>query len=460
MKFLSDKLNTPIDSFDLLLKFNSFLLIYVSFFTTRIPFDAGNYADSFGGEVSNVKNQIVYLFLFFSSMVVFVKRYDQILTYIRAEKFLAIFVLICLASALWTDYPQLSIKRSFQLFVTYIVVVESILNIEPKVLLKQLLIVVSLYVFISLISTRISPYAIDPRFGTWRGIEMHKNHLAQTGIYCLLSSIIFFHFAQSKWTKIYNLVLMLSSVFLIYKAHSSSAVIVVAMIVFLGFIFYLESIFNILKIGRSVLGFTFLLFLCLTFVFLIFSSEVFGLVPGYFGKDMTLSGRVPIWEYVGTEIDKKLFLGYGFAAYWIMGSTRILLFADYFEGFKVNQAHNGYLEIVLQLGVIGFIFFLFLLSAYIYRMFKVNSNLIIIVLISMLTLNFTESVLFKVGLGVTTFYFFAAYTLVSYLYLHPIELDSNEPVYLINNANSNRYKNALKQTNSSSRNFLKEGSRY
>lgn len=460
MKFLSDKLNTPIDGFDVLIKFNSFLLIYVSFFTTRIPFDPGNYADSFGGEVSNVKNQVVYLFLFFSSMVIFVKRYDQILTYIRAEKFLTIFVFLCLVSALWTDYPQLSIKRSFQLFVTYLVVVESILNIEPKLLLKQLMIVVSLYIFISLISTRVSPYAIDPRFGTWRGIEAHKNHLAQTCIYCLLSSLVFFNFARSKWTKIYSVALMLSSVFLIYKAHSSSAVIVIAVILFLGFIFYVESIFNILKIGRSVLGFTFLLFLCLTFVFLIFSSEIFGLVPGYFGKDMTLSGRVPIWEYVWTEIDKKLLMGYGFAAYWIMGSTRILLFADYFEGFKVNQAHNGYLELFLQLGVIGFVFFLVLLSAYIYRMFKVNNNLAIIISISILTLNLTESVLFKVGLGVTTFYFFALYTLVSYFYLHPIEYESTEPDNLDDNDNSNKYENTLKHTNFNFNKHIGKTSRY
>jgi O-antigen ligase len=251
---------------------------------------------------------------------------------------------------------------------------------------------------------------------------------------------------------------MLSSVFLIYKAHSSSAVIVIAMILFLGVIFYVESIFNILKIGRSVLGFTFLLFLCLTFVFLIFSSEVFGLVPGYFGKDMTLSGRVPIWEYVGTEIDKKLFLGYGFAAYWVMGTTRILLFADYFEGFKVNQAHNGYLEIILQLGVIGFAFFLILLSAYIYRMFKVNNNLAILALISMLTLNFTESVLFKVGLGTTTFYFFAAYTLVSYYYFNPIKFYSDDAENFIDNFNN--YENTRRQTNYYFNKHISKTSRY
>jgi O-antigen ligase len=173
---------------------------------------------------------------------------------------------------------------------------------------------------------------------------------------------------------------------------------------------------------------------------------------------MTLSGRVPIWEYVGTEIDKKLFLGYGFAAYWIMGSTRILLFADYFEGFKVNQAHNGYLEIILQLGLIGFAFFLVLLIVYIYRMFKVNNNLAILVLISMLTLNFTESVLFKVGLGVTTFYFFAAYTLVSYYYFNPTKPHSDDADNFIDNFNS--YENTRKQTNYNFNKHISKTSRY
>ena len=260
---------------------------------------------------------------------------------------------------------------------------------------------------------RFIPAAIDPIFGTWRGIEIQKNYLAQTSLYCFLSSIVFFSFDKTKLAKLYDSVLILISVFLIYKAHSSTVIIVIAMIVFLGVIFQIESIFTELGIGRSFLGLIFLFILGFSVIFLIFSSEIFGLIPGYFGKDMTLSGRVPIWEYAWTEIEKKLLLGYGFATYWIMGHPRLEIFASYFEGFKVNEAHNGYLEIMLQLGVVGFIFFLFPIIAYIYRMFKVNSNLAILIFVSIMTLNYTESVLFKVGLGVTTFFFLATYVALS-----------------------------------------------
>jgi O-antigen ligase len=422
---LLDKLQQPINGTDLLIKINSFILIYVTFFTTNIPFDPSNYADTFGGETTNIKNQVVYLFLFFSSLVVLSQRFYKILSIIKAEKFLTFFVFLCLVSALWSDYSLLSFKRSFQLFVMFLVTIEALVNIEPNILLKQLKIVVSIYLFFNLYACRFIPAAIDPVFGTWRGMEVQKNWLAQNSLYCLLSSIVLFSFDKSKIAKLYDSVLILISVLIIYKAHSSTIMITIAIIVWLGVIFKIETIFTRIGIGRTILGVTFLFLLSFSVIFLIFSTEIFGLIPGYFGKDLTLSGRVDIWDFVWNDIEKQFLLGYGFATYWIMGSSRIEIFASYFEGFMVNSAHNGYLEIILQLGVVGFLFFLFPLIAYVYRMFKLNSNQAILIFVSIMTLNYTESVLFKVGLGVTTFYFMASYVALSVFHFNLRRVNNN-----------------------------------
>lgn len=426
MSYLTNKLQTPINGIDLLVKINSFILIYVTFFTTNTPFDPNNYADSFGGETTNIRNQVVYLFLFFSSLIILSKRFDKIVSLIIAEKYLSLFVVLCLLSALWSDYSLLSFKRSFQLFVMFLVIVEALVNIDPKILMNQLKIVVSIYLFFNLYACRFIPAAIDPVFGTWRGIEVQKNWLAQNSLYCLLSSIIFFNFDKTRLTKLYDSLLILISVLIIYKAHSSTNLIAVVIIVFMGIVFQIESIFNNLGIGRSILGLVFLFILTFSGIFVIFSSEIFGLIPGYFGKDTTLSGRVDIWNFVWNDIEKRFLLGYGFATYWIMGSSRLEIFASYFEGFMVNEAHNGYLEIVLQLGLIGFVFFLFPIAAYIYRMFKLNNNLAILIFISIMTLNYTESVLFKVGLGITTFYFMATYVTLSVFHFNLGQVNHNE----------------------------------
>ena len=152
----------------------------------------------------------------------------KLLSFIKSEKYLSLFILLCLISALWSDYSLLSIKRSFQLFVIFLVIIEALVIIEPSILLKQLKIVVSLYLFFNLFAGLRIGAAIDPIFQTWRGIEVQKNHLAQTSLYCLLSSVVFFSFDKKMLTKLYDGLLIFISVFLIYKARSSTAILVLA----------------------------------------------------------------------------------------------------------------------------------------------------------------------------------------------------------------------------------------
>lgn len=429
MSYLSDKLQAPINYFDLLIKFNSFLLILITFFGLRIPFQTGNYVMDYSQEASNIQNQIFYFYLFFSTLFILIKRFNKTYSFIRAEKYLSLFILLCLGSAIWSDYSYLSIKRSFQLFVIFFVIVEVLINIEPGVLLKQLKIVVSLYLFYNLYACRFIPLAIDPTFGTWRGIEAHKNHLAQGSLYCLLSSVVFFKFDKTRLSKLYDVALMLLAVFITFKTKSSTTFLAIVIIVFLGFIFNIEKYFTERGFGRSLSGLMLLFVLSFIVIFIIFSSDIFASVPGYFGKDLTLSGRVPIWEYVWKDVEKKLWFGYGYQTYWLMGTQRIVLFAAAFEGFRVNEAHNGYIEIMLQLGIVGAIFFLFTLIAYIRRMLKLNSNLnlAILILITMLTLNYTESVFFKTGeMGFTTLFYMASYTLISIYYFKLGKVNNDE----------------------------------
>jgi len=214
-------------------------------------------------------------------------------------------------------------------------------------------------------------------------------------------------------------------------ARSSTNLIVVVLIVFLGIIFYIEMIFDQIKIGKKITGLMFVLFLSFAVIFFIFASEIFALVPGFFGKDMTLSMRVPIWEYLWADVRNRFFLGYGFGTYWIMGHSRIDAFAAVFDGFRVNEAHNGYLDVILQLGIVGFIFFLFPIVAYIHRMLKLNgniaTNIAILLLFCMMTINITETVLVKIGImGQTTSFFLGSYMLISVFYFKLNKVNSDE----------------------------------
>ena len=77
------------------------------------------------------------------------------------------------------------------------------------------------------------------------------------------------------------------------------------------------------------------------------------------GKDPTLTGRTDIWGYVIPDIYRRPFLGWGYAAFWSTENPEAWKIADALHWFA-PQAHNGVLEILLSVGLIGAVFFLYL----------------------------------------------------------------------------------------------------
>jgi O-antigen ligase len=78
------------------------------------------------------------------------------------------------------------------------------------------------------------------------------------------------------------------------------------------------------------------------------------------GKDPTLTGRTPMWLAVIDMIERRPLLGYGYSAFWgglESASAPVLLRL----GWNTPHAHNGFLDILLQLGAVGMIVFLFAL---------------------------------------------------------------------------------------------------
>ena len=66
----------------------------------------------------------------------------------------------------------------------------------------------------------------------------------------------------------------------------------------------------------------------------------------------TLSGRHFIWPAVWYFIQRRLWLGYGFEAFW--NPTRVEMISEE-VGWGLREAHNGYLDMLLSLGVLGLI---------------------------------------------------------------------------------------------------------
>ena len=77
-------------------------------------------------------------------------------------------------------------------------------------------------------------------------------------------------------------------------------------------------------------------------------------------KDLTLTGRVPLWNLLIKEnIWERLWLGYGYAGFWQpwQGTDNPAAIIIRLIGDWAVHAHNGFLDIILNVGLIGFAIF-------------------------------------------------------------------------------------------------------
>jgi exopolysaccharide production protein ExoQ len=98
-------------------------------------------------------------------------------------------------------------------------------------------------------------------------------------------------------------------------------------------------------------------------VILVYSLVILKLVPqldfllapitALTGKDLTFTDRTPIWQIIGAHIAQHPLLGTGYSAYWVdaPGSPAEIFKTRMY--FFPGSSHNGYLDALNDLGIVG-----------------------------------------------------------------------------------------------------------
>ena len=372
---------------------NFTILAFVVFFGTSLPFSE-RLQDSYEAETSNPLNQFIFIYLFISIIIIAIRDPKPLINLLKKLKFLTIFFLIALVSFLWSDHPFISFKRSFQLIVTFLTIINAVAILPEKKIVFTLVLVGFFYSLISIFSCLFIPDAIDPAFGTWRGLELSKNGL---GYNALILLIIGFYSQTIRNNTLYNTIgklLIFFSVLLIIFAFSTTNILGMLTIFFILILNKFKSLFHPLGIGNFIFNTALIFIIIFSIILSFFSKELIASIPGLFGKDTSLTGRDVIWLYLLNEFFKKPILGYGYGTYWIMGTYIIDLFTAN-VGWRVNEAHNGFLEILLQLGITGFTFFALTIISFIKKTIQYNDSIALISIVSILIVNMSESFIFS-----------------------------------------------------------------
>jgi O-antigen ligase len=190
----------------------------------------------------------------------------------------------------------------------------------------------------------------------WHGLTAQKNQFGQLSSFAV---IFWVHGLIARQVKILVAIpCIILSFGCLLLSRSSTSLIATLFVVFLMFLVMRPPQALRRHIPVIVVAFTLLL--------VTYALAVLKIVPGLeiilkpitalTGKDLTFSNRSEIWEIVRDQIAIHPLLGSGYGAYWIGPVPWSPSFA--FIGkmyFYPTESHNGYLEIVNDLGVLGIV---------------------------------------------------------------------------------------------------------
>src|SRR5262249_3720907 len=69
--------------------------------------------------------------------------------------------------------------------------------------------------------------------------------------------------------------------------------------------------------------------------------------------DVTFTGRTGVWQYVLARWQQNPYFGEGFGALWQAGDEMSAYLKAAQLQWVMNEAHNGYLDVLAQTGIIG-----------------------------------------------------------------------------------------------------------
>jgi O-antigen ligase len=296
--------------------------------------------------------QILFLLNYLAIAFLLVARWKKAIYLLSKDRFIWTLVGIAVVSMLWSFNPTVTQNRSIALVGTSLFGFYLASRYSIKEQLKLLMWTLSIVLLLSLLFAIALPkYGImgGIHAGAWRGIYVHKNVF---GKMMVLSTLIFwFQVTDSKQKSWFLwLCLGLSVCFSLLAKSTGSLINLVTL-------FTLIPIYQIFRWRYHVMIPAVIAILIVSSSLSLWITSNAATLLGLLGKDPTLTGRTDMWPYMVDMIEKQPWLGYGYSGFW-QGWDSPSAYVWRAAMWMPPNAHNGLLDLWLDLGLLGVCVFL------------------------------------------------------------------------------------------------------
>jgi O-antigen ligase len=298
----------------------------------------------------------VFLLLIVSAFVILMMRQVNFATFVGNNPWMLAYLIYCGMSIAWSDFPDVSFKRYVKeignLLMALVIMTENAPVIAIKTVINR-----CAYVLIplSIVLFKYFPY-LGRGYSRWTGdlyytgVTNNKNSL---GVLCAVCGIGLVWSLLSAWAdrKIPSVkrrvqahaVALAMTIYVMFMAHSATSI--ACFLVGSGILVATRIKMIRKHIAAVVVGGL------LVIVVLFLSGTLVSTTAGALGRDDTLTGRTEVWKLV-IGMSANPIIGGGYSSFWL-GERLAKIWRIY--AWQPIEAHDGYLEIFLDLGIIGLV---------------------------------------------------------------------------------------------------------
>jgi len=301
-------------------------------------------------------DRLAVMVLFALALFVIVRERSVALAYLLANSGQSIIVGFALLSALWSDFPDLTLRRALLLFfLTTIGLGLAVGAPDLRRLHTILFAVLTTVVILNLLATGIVPSRAITDIGV-KGLYAQKN---VAGIVAMIAAIVgaaWILGAESAQSACKGLIGLFPIIVFLFLTRSKTSINLTGLGLMLMGFFALAERYG----PRFILAAVSLGLLALALILVLFAAVDFDFNAGLTSvvADTSFTGRDQLWAFALSESQKRYWWGHGYGAFWDVGfgndpTLRVetgTWLASTGVGV-INQAHNGYLELWLELGL-------------------------------------------------------------------------------------------------------------
>ncbi len=260
----------------------------------------------------------------------------------------------CMATALWSPEPAVSIRRSGLAVVLVASSMLSVNNVGTERMLVLWRWVLLAILIVNIVSIKFVAVAVhlpgeaDPALvGNWRGMYGHKNIAGAMG--ALTALVFLFSPSQKPWRKLLDIAVVALAIFFTVMTRSKTSLGLMVLASAAGVTYRIAWRREIDRVIAAVL----LLIVIIGLATLLVADQ--NVISRQLDDPTQFTGRTEIWRAEAAYVRDHPLLGAGFGTFSDTGKQSPL--AHYIGGWVTNASHghNGYLQLMVTTGGVGFL---------------------------------------------------------------------------------------------------------